>query len=228
MNTLPILSLTTFSGFARRHSRAEAHTTRAAFPMAPAMTLALALAVGGCASQSSSPTRPQAPVTQAGPAATPSAGGAPTSPALGADGKPAPASSTLAAERKYLQDWFGGTPVTIDLDRDGVLRVEVPLQNAFDAQQHKPKPALAKVLEHVATSLRRVPSARVAVSAPSDPGRADAALVERRQVAVREAIVARGVNAIRVGAVGATAANPLPTATAAPMVSIRISIPAAP
>lgn len=201
------------------------HRRSPALKRAAALTVALAL--GACASQPGTPARPPAPVTQAGPAATQPSERAPT-PTAGADGKPAPVSNTLAAERRYLQDWFGGTPVTIDLDREGVLRVDVPLQNAFDIGQHRPKPALGKVLEHVATSLRRVPAARVAVTAPDDPGRSNAALVERRLTAVRDAIAARGVNAIRLNAGGALGTSPLPTATAAPMVSLRISLPSAP
>lgn len=110
------------------------------------------------------------------------------------------ASDALVAERRYLNEWFAGTPVVIEIDRDGALRVEVPLQFAFDARQTKPKPALQKVLDRVGTSLRRVPTARVHLLAPPDPSApTDGVLVDKRLKAVREEVVSRGVNAIRIG-----------------------------
>ncbi len=75
--------------------------------------------------------------------------------------------------------------------------VEVPLQFAFDAGNDKPKPALRKVLDHVATSLRRVTTTRFATQAPADPAKPDPALAERRAKAVSAYLVTRAVNAQR-------------------------------
>lgn len=172
--------------------------------------------LGACSSPQGGAGRPPAPVTQAGPAASAPPSRTPTP--VGPDAKPAPVASTLTAERKYLNDWFGNTPVVIDLDRDGVLRVDVPLQHAFDAGKSLPRPALMKVIEHVGTSLRRVPTARFQVAAGSDAAKADAALADQRAIAVRDALVKRGVNAIRAG----TAAALAPGAG----VTIRITMPA--
>lgn len=125
----------------------------------------------------------------------PSSGAGGSSPSAEA---PSPADA-LEAERKYLVEWFAGTPVVIEIDRVGVLRVEVPLQFAFDARQSKPKPALMKVLDRVGTSLRRVPTSRVHLLAPPDAtAPTDGVLVEKRVKAVREEVVSRGVNAIRI------------------------------
>jgi outer membrane protein OmpA-like peptidoglycan-associated protein len=137
-----------------------------------------------------------------------------------ADPRNATAAKILQDERKHLADWFSGTPVVIEIDREGGLRVDVPMEFAFDAGQIKPKPALVAVLDRVGVSLRRAATTRVQASAPADAQRTDAGLAERRTVAVREAIMGRGVNAIRM--VGGVPANLLSTG-----VCIRILVPLA-
>lgn len=146
---------------------------------------------GGTASPSSNGSTTSMPSSGSTGAAAGTAPGGATSPSV-----------ALIPERKFLSDWFSGTPVTIDFDREGALRVDVPLQYAFDPRQSKLKPALSKVLDHVGTSLRRVPTSRVHVSAPPDTGAVvDTALAGKRATAVRDGVVSKGVNAIRIASV---------------------------
>jgi hypothetical protein len=147
---------------------------------------------------------PGATKASAASSATPDSAPTASGPSSSSDGRPATPAAALVPERKYLADWFSGTPVTIAFDRDGSLRVEVPLEFAFAPGQSKPKPALGKVLDRVGTSLRRVRDARALVAAPADvvsnPSlKPDATLADKRGVAIRDAIVSRGVNLIRVG-----------------------------
>jgi outer membrane protein OmpA-like peptidoglycan-associated protein len=123
------------------------------------------------------------------------AAGCATRPLPRADGRLPPAepakpavASMLVAEQRWLGEWFGGTPVVIAPDRDGALRVEVPLEFAFDKGQTKVKPPLAAVLDKVSTSLKRQAGARIEVSAPTDGGNA-----HERGASVRDYLVAKGV-----------------------------------
>ena len=106
-----------------------------------------------------------------------------------ARGKPLPA---LAPERKYLADRFAGTPVTVAFDDAGALVVEVPLKFAFKPGRSDLEPALKKVLDYVATSLRRVTTTTFTVQAPPD-GKPDLPLADRRAKAVSAYIVSRAV-----------------------------------
>lgn len=130
-----------------------------------------------------------------------------------------PAPSPLATEQRWLQQWFGGTPVTIVGHDDGAVQVDVPLTYAFDAGRATVKPPLAAVLDRVATSLLRQPTARLQVAAPSDASGAVALSVERVQ-SVREYLVGKGVKAFRITA-------PATPSTAAP-VQLRLIPGAAP
>lgn len=125
--------------------------------------------------------------------------GCATGPAAEAPARPAPdaraaAPADLMAEQQWLQQWFGGTPVVIANDRDGSLRVEVPLAFSFDAGQSRVKPPLAAVLDRVAESLRRRPLLLVSVAAPAD---GDAALQRARATAVGKHLAGRGVEGSR-------------------------------
>ena len=120
-----------------------------------------------------------------------------------ARGKPLP---SLAPERRYLAERFAGTPVTIDFDDTGALVVDVPLKFAFDSGRDQVKPALKKVLDYVATSLRRVTATTFTVQAPPDANaKPDTALAERRAKAVSTYVVSRAVPVQR--AAGASAAT---------------------
>lgn len=144
---------------------------------------------------------------------TPPAGGPPPAPA---DSPPA-AATPLAIERRWLQQWFEGTPVRIGQDADGSLAVEVPREFCFDPGRSAVKPALAAVLDKVAESLRRVSQAKlVLVAAPPD---ADAAppLALQRAAAMRRHLMTRGVLASRIAAA---------TASDTTAVRLRMDLPA--
>lgn len=123
----------------------------------------------------------------------PSMGG--TDPATGAP-QQAPVESPLVTEQRWLAEWFRGTPVVIALTDTQTLGVDVPLQNCFNAGSSSVKPALAAVLDQVATSLRRQPAMRVAIAAPADAS-GSARLAASRAQKVREHLVSRGVAATR-------------------------------
>jgi outer membrane protein OmpA-like peptidoglycan-associated protein len=157
----------------------------------------------GCASRAAAPPPPApAPANPASPAPPPAATATPVEPTMStgsARGKPLP---SLAPERKYLAERFAGTPVTIDFDDTGALVVDVPLKFAFDPGRDQVKPALKKVLDYVATSLRRVSATTFAVQAPAD-AKPDPALAERRAKAVSAYVVSRAVPVQRAGGASA-------------------------
>lgn len=108
----------------------------------------------------------------------------------------APAESPLVTEQRWLAEWFRGTPVVIALSDNQTLSVDVPLPHSFNAGSSTVKPALAAVLDQVATSLRRQPAMRVAIAAPADAS-GSARLATSRAQKVREHLVSRGVAATR-------------------------------
>jgi outer membrane protein OmpA-like peptidoglycan-associated protein len=131
---------------------------------------------------------PSPPVVQPLPQAVPM-----PVPALPSQAPTPPVEPPLLAEQRWLTQWFVGTPVVIAMQGDGSLRVEVPLEFSFDAGSALIKPALAAVLDRVATSTRRV-DGRLLIEAPAD---ADAASTQRlsldRATSLRQHLVARGV-----------------------------------
>ena len=175
--------------------------------------LGAALALAACASvkpvpPGSGPTTPDHPPS-------PQAA-APAAPAPSAAEQRAAAPSELAAERKWLQSIFDGTPVRITQLRDGPVAVDVPREFCFEPGQSGIKPALAAVLDKVSQSLRRLPLARLTlVAAPEDGagGPAPSALVQQRAAALQKHLQSRGVAAARIGK---------PTATATAAVQLRL------
>lgn len=153
-----------------------------------AAAAALALVLAGCA------TGPRAPVL--GPAPVPAPPPARVEP---------PPPSPLVTEQRWLQQWFGGTPVVIAMQDDGVLHVEVPLVHAFDAERSAVKPALGAVLDRVATSMLRQQATRVQISAPGETS----ALGLARAASVREHLAGKGVRPHRIGTAAAPAAAPV-------------------
>jgi outer membrane protein OmpA-like peptidoglycan-associated protein len=129
-----------------------------------------------------------------------------------------PADPPLVVERRWLQQWFEGTPVTIALQRDGALSVAVPREFCFDPGRHAVRPALAAVLDKVAESLRRQRMARLDQLAVPDDAAANAGLLRRRGLAVRQHLLGRGVPEARLAA---------PAAAAAPALQLRIVMPLA-
>lgn len=133
---------------------------------------------------------------------SPTAGG--IDPATGAPHQ-APGESPLVTEQRWLAEWFRGTPVVIALTDSHTLGVDVPLAHSFAAGSSTVKPALAAVLDHVATSLRRQPAMRVAIAAPADAS-GNPRLATSRAQKVREHLVSRGVATTRLTGSGTTAA----------------------
>ena len=105
---------------------------------------------------------------------------------------PAPPPSPLEGEVRWMRQLFDGTPVVVDTERDGAMRVEVPLQYAFDGDQAAIKPPLNAVLEKVALSMKRNPTARVHLASP---GKAAAAA---RTAAMRTHLRNHGVAPARI------------------------------
>lgn len=94
---------------------------------------------------------------------------------------PGPVAPTgpLAAEARWLQSLFKGTPVTVAPERDGALSVEVPIAHAFTGDGAAPRPALKAVLDRVALSLYRQPTARVHLGPPGPAARERLAALRR-------------------------------------------------
>lgn len=104
---------------------------------------------------------------------------------------------TLASEQRRLASLFEGTPVEFVMQRDGSLRVTVPLRHSFDPGRFAVKPALGAVLERIAASQRREKT-RLLIAGPSDPNDAGRRLSGDRAAAARDYMVARGLSATRV------------------------------
>lgn len=167
-----------------RCNRAMTQTSLPRRTITAAACLAAALLAAGCA------TGPQGPGSTPPPAGTE------------ADRRAA-APAGLMAEQQWLQQWFGGTPVSITQDRSGALRVDVPDQFAFDAGQVTIKPPLAAVLDRVAESLRRRDMLVLTVSPPAG---GEAGLGRRRVEAITRHLTGRGVDAGRIAPAAADGA----------------------
>jgi outer membrane protein OmpA-like peptidoglycan-associated protein len=166
---------------------------------------AVALAVCGCAGVT--PPKPTSP------APAPTAVPAPTPPS--ADQRTAFAAA-LTIEKQWLDSWFRGTPVRVAQRDDGALLVEVPREFSFDPGRSSVKPALAAVLDKVAESLRRRPTARLALVAAPDDMAGSTPLALQRAAQVHKHLRDRGVPSARLAE---------PTATTAVAVQLRIAAP---
>lgn len=144
-------------------------------------TLAGLVCVGGCGSL------PKGNSTTA----TPPASAATSSAASVPPGAHTPSPAPLSSEARWLREWFGGTPVTISDEAGGVVRLDVPQVNAFDGASKDPKPALKAVLDRLAQSLQRQPSARLQLSLPGP-------LATVRGQALRNHLLAQGLAGWRV------------------------------
>ncbi len=166
---------------------APAHPNHPLDRFAIAVALALAAVLAGCATPLGKP------------------GGSSLPPMDPGGAEPAPV-SPLVTEQRWLDEWFRGTPVVIAMADSGTLAVDVPLANSFGAGSSSIKPALAAVLDRVATSLRRQPTMRVIVAAPADANGA-AALAHTRAQQVRDHLAMRGVATTRMTGVGTARAG---------------------
>jgi outer membrane protein OmpA-like peptidoglycan-associated protein len=158
------------------------------------------------------PKAHEAPATAPPPAPRPSASA--SAPARPVAAEPAYAPG-LAAEQRWLDNWFRGTPVVIAQNDDGELVVEVPRAYCFDAGASRMRPALVAVLDKVALSLRRTPRAHVvALSAPDDKA-GTTALALQRATQLHKRLLERGVTAAQLSQ---------PSATLAAAVQLRIGL----
>lgn len=176
----------------------------------------LALWLGACAT-SGGPASAGLPAPA--PGVPPSTGTPGTAPGTGgARPAPIPATTPLATEQRFLQEWFRGTPVVISTQPPLLLQVSVPLANSFDAGRSDIKPALNAVLERVAESMRRHPGARLTINAPPD-GNGAAALAQARSAKVRDSLGGKGINATRVTTAEQPQSGPLLLQLAMPAMS---------
>lgn len=123
----------------------------------------------------------------------------------------------LETERRWLQDWFRGTPVRFTQPEAGRVQVEVPLAFAFERGRTRVLPPLAAVLDKVAESLRRRPVLVLGqLAAAADDG-VGHALAQARAAAVQRHLRERGVAASRLA---------LPSTTTTPAVQLRLDLAA--
>ena len=114
--------------------------------------------------------------------------------------------AALAAEQRWLQSWFQGTPVRIGQPSDAAIAVEVPREFCFDPGRSSIRPPLAAVLDKVSASMHRVPNARLEMlSAPEDQA-ATAPLGPARAAQLRQYLLGKGVPAATLGAPGVMSA----------------------
>lgn len=146
------------------------------FRLAITALAALLTLMSGC---STAPTKP----------APSSTTGAPTAPADHPPRPGQPPPNVLAAEVNWMRQLFEGTPVAIVTEDDGAMRVDVPMNFSFDANAAAPKPPLRAVMDKVAQTMARQPSARVQVGTPGPPA---------RTTAMRNYLIGRGVVGLRV------------------------------
>jgi hypothetical protein len=138
------------------------------------LALACVILLAGCAAPVSAPS----PASDPAPTPTPE----PPRP-----GQPPP--TVLAAEVRWMRALFDGTPVGVAGEADGAMRITVPMTYAFDAQSSAPKPPLRAVMDKLAATMARQPSAKVHVGAPG---------AEARTNAMRSYFGTKGVTALRV------------------------------
>lgn len=169
-----------------------------------------ALALAGCASRPAAPAGAGGGQTTAAAEASGSSGGL-----FGWFGRPASPLSTLYDN---MSGAMRGTPVDVDMPSDNLVLVTVPLQNSFATGRAAVRPALGAVLNKLATELRQVPEAQLAVAGPADE-RGSALLAQDRAAATRDWLVSRGVPATRFAR---------PGRHGEPAVEIRISLAGAP
>jgi len=103
---------------------------------------------------------------------------------------------TLVEEQRRLAELFSGTPVVFAMQKDGSLRVSVPLHFSFDPGRFAVKPPLGAVLDRVARSQRGA-GTHFVVTAPADPKSKGLMLGTERATSTRDYLVARGVDATR-------------------------------
>lgn len=122
---------------------------------------------------------------------------APAGPALPAQPPP----PSLGSEQRRLAALFEGTPVVFAMQRDGSLRVTVPLRYCFDRDQARVKRPLGAVLDRLARS-QAATASTLRVATPSDPGAPGLELARERALATRDYLMGRRLAASRLQVAG--------------------------
>jgi hypothetical protein len=177
---------------------------------------AITLLLAACANQGTAPASGTSALPSGGPRSGGVAPAAPPGQAAaqtpGSAQGPAPVEpQSIAAEQRWLRALFNGTPVTVEDEWSGALRVEVPLVHSFDDNSAMPKRPLKAVLDKVSQSLLRQLPMQVQVGTPGPAAK-------ERFAALRKHLNANGVAMPRIVAI---ADEPAGT------VLLRIAAPAA-
>lgn len=122
---------------------------------------------------------------------------APAGPAFPAQSPP----PSLGSEQRRLAALFEGTPVVFAMQRDGSLRVTVPLRYCFDRDQARVKRPLGAVLDRLARSQAATEST-LRVATPSDPGARGLELARERALATRDYLMGQRLAAARLQVAG--------------------------
>lgn len=122
---------------------------------------------------------------------------APAGPALPAQSPP----PSLGSEQRRLAALFEGTPVVFAMQRDGSLRVTVPLRYCFDRDQARVKRPLGAVLDRLARS-QAATASTLRVATPSDPGARGLELARERALATRDYLMGQRLAASRLQVAG--------------------------
>ncbi|WP_374568460.1 hypothetical protein [Ideonella sp.] len=136
-----------------------------------------------------------------------------------------PPDAPLAGEARWLTELFAGTPVQVVGERDGSVRLSVPMKYAFDpvpatapagtAAGVAPKPPLQAVLDKLSQSLKRQPAAKLQAAAPAGPRSAE------RLAAVRSHLATKGVPNWRVASASPPADDQMLFRLVAPPAGLR-------
>jgi len=156
---------------------------------------------------------------------SPTAGTVPGEPLSSSAKPPLPSDSPLASEARWLTELFAGTPVQVVGERDGSVRLSVPMKYAFDpapatgtapASAIAPKPPLQAVLDKLSQSMKRQPTAKLQAAAPAGPRSAE------RLAALRSHLANKGVPNWRVAAASPPADDQVLLRLVAPPAGVRM------
>ncbi|HEU4460363.1 MAG TPA: hypothetical protein VFR90_14680 [Methylibium sp.] len=118
-------------------------------------------------------------------------------------------SEALEPQRARLAQLLRGTPVAVEATAERALRIAVPLKNSFEPGRSAVRPALAAVLDQVATGFKPyAATSELRIATPDDPNaRVAGRLPKERSASVRDYLVARGVPVSRMPVLAATSGD---------------------
>lgn len=113
-------------------------------------------------------------------------------------------SDALEPQRVRLAQLLRGTPVQVEATGERALKVSVPLKNSFEPGRAAVRPALAAVLDHLATGFKPyAATAELRIAAPDD-AKGTGRLAKERGASARDYLVAKGVPVSRIVGVAAS------------------------